>query len=278
MVDIVGKTSAGAESSNLDVGDGPMVVQDSWAGTTSPLSKFVALETESALNAYRARPQLIREHSNIEAAISQSGYGRKQLNELIQNAADAIKEPGGRIKVVLTKDALYCANEGQPFTEAGFRTLMLSHSSEKRDDEIGRFGLGFKSVVQVTTEPKIYSRTGSVAWSQRQSRELLRDLYPELDTYPILRLATPVDPDVAAAGDQILSELFPWATTVVQLPLAGSVSWLSDEMKDFPGEFLLFSDKISSMEFDDRVSGSSVTWTADQRGQPRKPHQRIIQQ
>lgn len=243
-----------------------MMVRDSWAGTTSPLSKFVAAETQSALNAYRARPDLVREHSNIEAAISQGGYGRKQLNELIQNAADAIKEPGGRIKVVLTRDALYCANEGEPFTEAGFRTLMLSHSSEKRDDEIGRFGLGFKSVIQVTTEPKIFSRSGSVSWSQEQSRGLLGGLYPDLETYPILRLATPVDPDISAAKDDVLAELFPWASTVVKLPLTGNVSWLSEEVKKFPGEFLLFSEKIGSLEFDDRLEGSSLTWTADRDG------------
>jgi superfamily II DNA or RNA helicase len=244
----------------------PMMVQESWAGTASPLSKFVETETESALNAYRARPDLVREHSNIEAAISQGGYGRKQLNELVQNAADAIKEPGGRIRVVLTKDALYCANEGQPFTEAGFRTLMLSHSSEKRDDEIGRFGLGFKSVIQVTQEPRIFSRSGSVSWSQDQSRKLLEGLYPGLAAYPILRLASPVDPDIEAAKDTILSELFEWATTVVKLPLTGSVSWLSDEMKKFPEEFLLFSDKIGSLEFDDRAQNSTWTWTADRDG------------
>ncbi|WP_458779323.1 DEAD/DEAH box helicase [Arthrobacter sp. D3-16] len=243
-----------------------MTVRDSWAGVTSPLSKFVAAETQSALNAYRARPDLVREHSNIEAAISQGGYGRKQLNELIQNAADAIKDAGGRIKVVLTEDALYCANEGQAFSEAGFRTLMLSHSSEKRDDEIGRFGLGFKSVIQITSDPKIYSRSGSVSWSQTRSRELLQGLYPNLETYPILRLATPVDPDIAAADDGVLAELFPWASTVVKLPLTGNVSWLSDEIAKFPGEFLLFSEKIGSLEFEDRVERSSLTWSADRDG------------
>lgn len=243
-----------------------MMVRDSWAGVTSPLSKFVAAETQSALNAYRARPDLVREHSNIEAAISQGGYGRKQLNELIQNAADAIKDAGGRIKVVLTEEALYCANEGQAFSEAGFRTLMLSHSSEKRDDEIGRFGLGFKSVIQITCDPKIYSRSGSVSWSQNRSRELLQGLYPNLETYPILRLATPVDPDIAAADDCVLAELFPWASTVVKLPLTGNVSWLSDEIKKFPGEFLLFSEKIGSLEFEDRIDGSALTWSADRDG------------
>lgn len=244
----------------------PMRVQEAWAGTTSPVSQFVRAETQSALNAYRARPDLIREHANIEAAISQGGYGRKQLNELIQNAADAIKEPGGRIRIVLTRDALYCANEGDPFTEAGFRTLMLSHSSEKRDDEIGRFGLGFKSVIEVTTEPKIFSRSASVSWSENQSRDLLQELHPGLDSYPILRLANPVDPDIAAAEDDVLAELLPWASTVVKLPLHGNVTWLSTEIKDFPAEFLLFSDKIGTLEFDDRLEGSAVTWTADREG------------
>ncbi|MFE4230360.1 DEAD/DEAH box helicase [Arthrobacter sp. NPDC056886] len=239
-----------------------MMVQESWAGTASPLSQFVAGESESALSAYRARPDLIREHSNIEAAISQGGYGRKQLNELVQNASDAIKEPGGRIKVVLTRDALYCANEGQPFTEAGFRTLMLSHSSEKREDEIGRFGLGFKSVIQVTNNPQIFSRSGSVSWSQEHSRDSLQKLYPGLETYPILRVASPVDASLEGAVDPVLADLMQWATTVVKLPLAGSVSWLSEEMRKFPQEFLLFSSKIGSLEFDDHVQSSTVVWTA----------------
>ncbi len=243
-----------------------MRVQEAWAGVTSPVSRFVSAETQSALNAYKARPDLIREHTNIEAAISQSGYGRKQLNELIQNATDAIKEPGGRITVILTKDALYCANEGEPISEAGFRTLMLSHSSEKRDDEIGRFGLGFKSVIEITDEPTIFSRSASVSWSQARSRELLRKLYPGLESYPILRLATPVDPDTEAATDDILAELLPWATTIVKLPLRGTVSWLSTEIKEFPKEFLLFSDKIGTLEIDDRFNGSTIVWTAEREG------------
>ena len=238
----------------------------SWAGTDSALSRFVAAETESALNAYRAKPDLVREHANIEAAISQGGYGRKQLNELIQNAADAITTPGGRIRVVLTKDSLYCANEGDPFTEAGFRTLMLSHSSEKRDDQIGRFGLGFKSVIQVTDSPKILSRDGSIAWSQRHSTEILSGLCPELDSYPILRLATTLDPSTEAAQDSTLSDLMDWATTVVKLPLRGNVGWLSDELKNFPHEFLLFSPNIGSLEFEDKVRGESLAWTSARDG------------
>ncbi|MCC9178347.1 sacsin N-terminal ATP-binding-like domain-containing protein [Arthrobacter sp. zg-Y750] len=239
---------------------------DSWADIESELSRFVASETHQALNAYRARPDLVREHSNIEQAITESGYGRKQLNELIQNAADAVDVPDGRIRVVLTAEALYCANEGSPFTEAGYRTLMLSHSSEKRDDQIGRFGLGFKSVIQISDSPQIFSTSGSVRWDRTHSTELLAPLMPGLSSYPVLRIATPVSPVEAANADSILDELMSWATTVVKLPLVQQTAWLSEEMRKFPHEFLLFSQNIGLLEFDDRVEGSVTAWSARRNG------------
>lgn len=245
------------------MGAEPMMVQDDWAGTDSPLAQFIASETESAIAAYRARPDLVREHSNIEAAISQSGYGRKQLHELIQNAADAVTAEGGRIKIVLTSDALYCANEGEPFTEGGYRTLMLSHSSEKRDDKIGRFGLGFKSVIQLCSSPMILSRSGSIAWSQNRSRQTLEDLHPGLDNYPLLRIADPVDPQEQSAGDEVLAGLMEWASTIVKLPLVGNFHWLSEEMSAFPPEFLLFSPKITSLDFEDQKTGKASSWRTD---------------
>ncbi len=239
---------------------------DFWADTQSDLSRFVASETLQALNAYKARPDLIREHSNIEQAITQSGYGRKQLNELIQNAADAIDLPNGRISIVLTDGTLYCANEGSSFTEAGYRTLMLSHSSEKRDDQIGRFGLGFKSVIQISDSPQIFSKSGSVKWDRQNSTELLESLRPGLGSYPVLRIATPVDPLAAASSDPILDELMSWATTVVKLPLVQQAAWLSEEMRKFPHEFLLFSQNIGLLEFDNKIEGTLTAWSARRDG------------
>ncbi|WP_091465940.1 sacsin N-terminal ATP-binding-like domain-containing protein [Paenarthrobacter nitroguajacolicus] len=239
---------------------------DFWADAESDLSRFVANETLQALNAYKARPDLIREHSNIEQAITQSGYGRKQLNELIQNASDAIDLPHGRIRIVLTDEALYCANDGAPFTEAGYRTLMLSHSSEKRDDQIGRFGLGFKSVIQISDSPQIFSRSCSVKWDRRHSTELLEPLLPGLASYPVLRIATPVSPVDAASSDPVLAELMAWAATVVKLPLVQQAAWLSEEMRKFPHEFLLFSQNIGLLEFDNRIEGTLTAWTARRNG------------
>ena len=244
-----------------------MVVQQSWADASAPLGQFVAEQTQSMLDAYQANPDLVREHSNIEAAISQGGYGRKQLNELVQNAADAIKTPGGRISVVLTHDALYCANEGQPLTDEGVKTLMLSHSSAKRDNEIGKFGLGFKSVIQITDTPSIFSRSCSISWSQERNRNILETIFSGLDIYPTLRIANPVDPYRASDEDPVLGELMAWASTVVKLPLSSRLKWLSEEMAAFPKEFLLFSRNVARLELDDRVENRAVSWTAQRDDQ-----------
>lgn len=243
------------------------MVQGTWAGIDSPVAQFVTVETESALAAYAVRPDLIREHSNIELSISQSGYGRKQINELIQNAADALRTYGGRIRVVLTDQALYCANEGDPFTASGYQALMLSHSSDKRDDQIGRFGLGFKSVLQITDEPQIYSRTASVKWSSNRSRQLLEPKIHGLAHYPVLRLAEPVDPIAAAGDDPELAELMTWATTVVKLPLRPNITWVSNELNDFPHHFLLFSPAIQSLEVVNRVYGTETVWSSQRNDQ-----------
>lgn len=250
-----------------DLLGGRILVQSSWAGIDSPVAQFVTAETESALAAYAVRPDLIREHSNIELSISQSGYGRKQLNELIQNAADAMLGRGGRIKVVLTDNALYCANEGDPFTETGYQTLMLSHSSNKRDDQIGRFGLGFKSVLQISDEPQIFSRSASVKWSTHRSKELLETKVPGLSHYPALRLAESVDPAVAAADDTELAELMSWASTVVKLPLRDNLTWIRDELENFPHHFLLFSPAIRELEIIDRTHSKSKNWSSIRDGQ-----------
>lgn len=231
-----------------------------WAGVESDIGIYISDETRRAIQAYQIKPDLVLEHGNIEQSVSQSGYGRKQLNELIQNAADALREEGGKISVVLTADALYCANEGEPFTKDGFGTLLLSHTSRKRDDQIGRFGLGFKSVLQITNNPQIFSRSGSVGWSETQSREILQPIYPGLPNYPLLRLAQPLNPLVESRDDSVLGDLMTWASTVVKLPLSSSLSWLQKELQDFPHHFLLFSPHIQELHLDNRLSGSAVTW------------------
>ena len=208
------------------------------------------------LAAYDANPSLVLEHANIERATAQGGYGRRQLYELVQNGADALIGSRGIIHVVLTEDALYCANEGEPVDEEGATALLQSYISMKRGQEIGRFGLGFKSVLGVTDRPEFYSRSGSFVFDARSSERQIQAVVKDADRFPVLRIAEPVRPGVAAQDDPILNELMEWATTIVKLPGgARAAPWLIDDIKTFPGEFLLFVPHVTELKLEDRRLG-----------------------
>lgn len=113
---------------------------------------------ESTLKAYQVRPTLLQEHYGIEQVVLAGGYGYRQVMELVQNGADAVLEaceqgnppsPGNRVQVILRHSRLYVANTGAPLSEEGLDALLSSHSSPKRGNQIGRFGLGFKSLLRL---------------------------------------------------------------------------------------------------------------------------------
>jgi superfamily II DNA or RNA helicase len=219
----------------------------------------VRRQSEAALSAYRVNPLLVREHAAIERATTQGGYGRRQIYELVQNGADALQgETGGRVAVVLTDRALYCANEGQPVDADGVDAILSSHLNVKKANEIGRFGIGFKSVLAVSKVPEFYSRSGSFRFDRQAAQERIsKALGKRADPkeIPILRTAEPLEPGVAAEDDRVLRELMEWATTVVKLPRTyGTATWLGKDIETFPAEFLLFSPHVGLLTLHDKVS------------------------
>ncbi len=233
-----------------------------WA-TSSEIESHVRLSAGEWIAAYKARPRLVEEHANFERATAEGGYGRRQIFELVQNGADAmISCPGRRIEVVLAPNALYCANEGVPVSKEGVDAILGAYLSVKRGSEIGRFGLGFKSVLGVTNKPEFYSRTGSFGFDSELSAQRIYEALPEIqDTpTPTLRLATPINPAAAAEGDPLLRELMSWADTVVKLPREpGSAGWLSSDIEEFPAEFLLFSPHVGALVLRDLESRATRT-------------------
>lgn len=91
-------------------------------------------------------------------------YERRFLIELLQNAHDALypvndRTDEGRVSVILSPDALYVANDGEPFKDSNFRKLTAFGQSDKDPEKcIGNKGIGFRSVLEVTDAPEIYSR------------------------------------------------------------------------------------------------------------------------
>jgi superfamily II DNA or RNA helicase len=228
-------------------------------GPDSDVCREVAQQASANLQAYRVNPPLLKEQANNERAAFQGGYAQRQLYELIQNGADALLgSGGGRVEVILTEDAFYCANGGEPIDVPGAQAILLAHVSQKRGDEIGRFGLGFKSVLEVTDSPEFYSRSGSFVWDYDRAlsdiAEVVPGFVPGSTLAPRLRIAYPVDSGAAFDADTILAELCLWATTIVKLPLNRQYAWLAEDIASFPQEFLLFCRHVGRLILDNRSS------------------------
>ncbi|GGS16770.1 hypothetical protein GCM10010259_27130 [Streptomyces daghestanicus] len=244
-------------------------------------------QSSRVLQTYEVDPGLIPEHANGERRITQGGYGDRQLFELVQNAADEIAaEPGGSVQVVLTKTHLYCANEGTPVTPEGAETILRMSMSRKRGGQIGRFGVGVKSVLVVTDAPQFFSRSGSFGfdreWAMEQIRSVpgVRERLGEAFEAPVLRMARPLDEAAERAEDPVLDELLRWATTVVRLPLLreaagrlaldmhGGRTTSGSTREEFPLGFQLLSPHVAKVVLEDRRTQPPVlrVLTAEQSG------------
>lgn len=86
------------------------------------------------------------------------------LFELLQNAEDALRERGdssmkSSVHFELTSSGLEVRHFGRPFTPKNAKSICAINESTKRDEltEIGRFGIGFKSVYSFTKRPEVHS-------------------------------------------------------------------------------------------------------------------------
>jgi superfamily II DNA or RNA helicase len=246
------------------------VVARSWTEPDPALGGLVDDFRDRCVRVYIEDPNRVEEDAGKERGIAEGGYGRKQIQELVQNAADALHGNPGRVEVNLTADALYVANEGNPFEDTGVRALLYTHLSHKTGAEIGRFGLGFKSISGISDDPQIFSRSISFEFSRLQTAEQLSTELGRLyrpSQIPALRLAWTLDPVSEFRSDPTLAELSTWATTVVKVPLkAGVVSQLSAEIEDFDESFNLFAPHVRILDLVDRVANVSRRFAASKKG------------
>jgi len=226
------------------------------------LTTFIERKHQNRLNAYRSERADIREHAGIEEMVLAGGYGYRQVLELVQNGADAILEANqlqtelqqpARIHVVLRDRYLYVANTGAPLSQDGVDALLQSHSSPKRGNQIGRFGLGFKSLLRLAGCIDIFGASGSLRFDpERCKEEIRKEFHLEQNaSVPALRLAWALDREAEEANDAQLTE-FLWATTIVRAEIGklGIFSHLQSEIGKFPPEFLLFLPITVSLTLD----------------------------
>ena len=115
------------------------------------------------------------------------------IYELLQNAEDALGRRSrawtGKREVMfhLATDRLIVEHYGDPFTEADVKAICEFNESTKQESltEIGRFGIGFKSVYAYTDDPHIHSGDEHFA---------IHDfIYPKL-----IRQPQDIDPDTTS--------------------------------------------------------------------------------
>ena len=221
-----------------------------WTGPDGAIGAYITKESKKTLAAYRIQADRIAEDANLEEDTARGGYAHRQLFELIQNGADALSgSSGGRVFVELTPTHLYCADNGRPIDSDGMKALMFSRLSPKRGtNEIGRFGLGFKSVLGVTDTPEFFSHSGSFCFDRERAARLLQPIAPNLGRYPVLRLPEAVDPWTSMKADSTLGDLMSWATNIVRLPLKVEAhADLGNQIDEFPAEFLLFVEHVKRL-------------------------------
>ncbi|HXP57210.1 MAG TPA: hypothetical protein VN847_19745, partial [Streptosporangiaceae bacterium] len=156
--------------------------------------------------------------------------------ELIQNAEDA---GATELSFALFPDRLEVRHDGRPFTEADVRGVCGVGQSSKAGDltQIGRFGIGFKSVYAYTRSPRIYS--GGERFS--------------IESYV---RPFPIDPISDEPGTLFV---FPFDLEDVPAPLA--VTEIAAALNRLEPATMLFLRHLTQL----RLSGTTVTGTTLQR-------------
>jgi len=160
---------------------------------------------EQNLGVYRASPSRLQEDVSQESQVA-SDYRGRLVYELLQNADDAMADSAtasDRVSFLVTDDELWIANTGRALTDDDVLGLCGLGASSKVDVQgnrratIGHKGLGFKSVLEVTDEPSVYSSTTSFTLGARNARPRIEALWDELGLtapkgVPAMRFPTPV--------------------------------------------------------------------------------------
>ena len=96
-----------------------------------------------------------KDKENLLRMVTESAYSEEThyVLELIQNAED---EGSGTIAFTIRNDSILVENDGEPFSADDVFSI-CSAGQSKKENKIGFFGIGFKSVFNLTKNPQIIS-------------------------------------------------------------------------------------------------------------------------
>ncbi len=214
------------------------------------------------LAAWAASPARFREDANAEEDYALGAYRDRLVVELAQNAADAAARAGapGRLALTLRRSTsapagweLVAANTGAPLDTDGVQALSTLRASAKREQDaaatVGRYGVGFAAVLDVTDEPALRSTPGGVRWSRTLTRDevaavpALADELARRDQHvPVLRLPWP-DPEPPPEGSA--------AAAVLPLRDGAALQRVQEALAEVDAALLLMLPALGEVAVDD---------------------------
>ncbi|MFZ5448935.1 MAG: sacsin N-terminal ATP-binding-like domain-containing protein [Thermodesulfobacteriota bacterium] len=169
---------------------------------------------------YRADPdRLLQDARGAQRAARD--YRGRWLWELLQNCEDA---RASVVRLVAKNDAIYLADKGGGFLPSAMTNISGLDLSDKPEGTIGRKGVGFKAVFEVTDNPQIFSKNQEgLEFNPAKARYWLSQKKLETEEVPYQWLPFFLDREEAASQDTVLSDL-KWFTTVIKLNLKSGTS------------------------------------------------------
>lgn len=152
-------------------------------------------------------------------------YAGRQIYELLQNADDEAENlsDGGEVAISYFNGVLSIKNTGEPFSFKGIKSLMYPNSSPKKihKNKIGCKGLGFRSVLNWSSEIKIKTKEFCVLFSREYAKEFYRNIIQKnsallkeiteltVEEYPIALLSCPkcLDTELLQKEDFYVTEI-----------------------------------------------------------------------
>lgn len=185
-------------------------------------------------------PAMLTDIAGLERYVSES-YSNRAFIELLQNADDA---KSSKVTFIQGGDWVLVANSGRPFSEQDFRSICRSASSKKsRGESIGYRGIGFKSVVGISSQVHLISGELSATFDRELTRAALgtEDL-----PVPLVRIPHPLslnDPDLIRRVSSLEKEGF---RTFFILAGIDSIQ-VENEFEKFDSDHLLFLKSVEQV-------------------------------
>lgn len=135
------------------------------------LKKAIENFKKKRLGVYKADPdQVIRDARGAQRA-AKDHVGR-WLFELLQNSEDA---RATMVRIIIDKDTIYIADNGQGLKPEAVDAICGTDFSDKSTGTIGRKGVGFKSVYEVSQNPQVLIVNGEgIEFSPARAKDWLK--------------------------------------------------------------------------------------------------------